>query len=291
MIKYSIIIPTYNRADLLNRCLDSLLNQCYKNFEVLVCDDGSIDNTFDVVSKYQKSLDIKYFKLSNWGGPARPRNIGINNAKGDWLCFLDSDDIWTNNKLSIIDKYLNSDVDLLYHKMGLYFNNYNFSNKILYTRPLKNNPFKDLLLNGNVICNSSVVVRKSIIKIIGGINEEIEMIGCEDYNTWLKVSLITNQIVFVPRLLGYYDLHLNGLSRKDMSLMHSSAVKDFLYLCSDKEKKYIEAHIKYMRCRYNYSFNKIYKIDKELLFCIRYGKFNIKLKSIYLFFIKKLKNV
>lgn len=285
MIKYSIIIPTYNRAKLLNRCLDSLTKQNYAYFEVLVCDDGSTDNTQAVVAKYQNALNIKYFRNENWGGPARPRNIGINNSEGEWVCFLDSDDLWSENKLEIIDQSINQDIDLVYHKMGLFYDNsYLNSTKTLYSRALKGNFFKDLLLNGNVINNSSIVVRKDILIKIGGISEDRTLIGCEDYNTLLKIIFLTSKIVYIPQVLGYYDMHLEGISRKDMSLAHGAAVNEFLYLCSNVEKLQIDALTKYMRCVYLINAKKKSNINNEILFCLKNGKFNIKFKSLFLLF-------
>ena len=285
MIKYSIIIPTYNRASLLDRCLKTLVNQTYKCFEVLICDDGSTDNTIQVVSNYKEVLDIKYFSSINWGGPARPRNIGINNSSGEWICFLDSDDLWTENKLEIIDTFANVSIDFLYHKMGLFFENgITNSKKLLYTRNLEINVFKDLLLNGNVINNSSVVVKKEIILKVGGISESKDIIGCEDYNTWLKIACITNKFLFIPKVLGYYDLHLQGLSRKDMSIPHSLAVNEFLYLCSNKEKLIINSRTKYMKVRYLINLNKRSESYVNLFYCLRNGTVKIKIKSCYYLF-------
>ena len=76
-IKFSIIIPTYNRALLLKRCLDSLCSQTYRDFEVIVCDDGSTDGTNEIINQFEDKLSLKYLYDTNWGGPARPRNNGI----------------------------------------------------------------------------------------------------------------------------------------------------------------------------------------------------------------------
>jgi len=268
------------------------VKQKYVNFEVLVCDDGSIDNTEEVVAQYHNLLNIKYFKNDNWGGPARPRNIGINNAQGEWLCFLDSDDFWSEDKLETIDPILNDSIDLVYHVLGLFYNNsYSGSNKTLFTRALRGNFFIDLLINGNVINNSSIVVRRAIINKIGGVSEERSMIGCEDYNTLLKVALLTSNIVYIPKLLGYYDMHFEGISRKDMSIAHASAVKEFLHLCNEEERAKIDAHIKYMKCSYlvNTTYNS--KIHSDILFCLKNGKYNIKIKALLLFIKNLIKPV
>lgn len=94
----SIVIPTYNRANDLRRCLFSLVSQTYRNFEVIVCDDGSTDDSEVVVKEFQFSLKINYYHLKNFGGPSRPRNFGIQKAKGKYIALLDSDGWWAPKK-------------------------------------------------------------------------------------------------------------------------------------------------------------------------------------------------
>lgn len=118
-MKYSVIIPTYNRAKLLNKCLRSLAEQTFRDFEVLVCDDGSRDNSKDIVDSYKDRLNIQYLWEENWGGPARPRNRGIQASKGEWICFLDSDDWWESTKLEECLSYLN-DYDVIYHNLQVF---------------------------------------------------------------------------------------------------------------------------------------------------------------------------
>lgn len=98
-MKFSIIIPTYNRAKRIKNCLDSILFQSYKDFEIIIVDDSSKDNTEQILQSYTDTR-IKYIKLfENSGGPNKPRNIGAKNAQGEWLVFLDSDDYLESNAL------------------------------------------------------------------------------------------------------------------------------------------------------------------------------------------------
>ena len=94
----SIIIPTYNRAKLVTEAVQSALSQTYTNFEILVIDDGSTDNTEEMLKKYDN--DIKYIKTER-SGPGRARNLGISRAKGEFIAFLDSDDLWMDFKLDL----------------------------------------------------------------------------------------------------------------------------------------------------------------------------------------------
>ena len=109
---FSVVIPTYNRASKIRRAVESVLAQSYENFEILVMDDGSTDNTAEVVASFADPR-ITYRWDKNFGGPARPRNRGIALAKGEWICFLDADDWWTVDKLQICFDCINEKVDLV----------------------------------------------------------------------------------------------------------------------------------------------------------------------------------
>src|SRR3989344_8773435 len=94
----SVIIPTYNRALMVKRAIESVLAQSYENFEIIVADDGSTDDTKEALSGYINSGKIKYIFQDN-AGPGAARNAGIKHAKGELVAFLDSDDEWVPDKL------------------------------------------------------------------------------------------------------------------------------------------------------------------------------------------------
>ena len=104
--KFTIFTPTYNRAKLLKELYKSLKLQSYKNFEWLIVDDGSTDNTYEIVREFQleKIIEIKYIKKEN-GGKQRAYNLGVENARGELFICLDSDDTYVENALEIILKY------------------------------------------------------------------------------------------------------------------------------------------------------------------------------------------
>jgi len=202
----SIVIPTFNRAMALNRCLDGLVDQTFKNFEVLVCDDGSTDNTKEIVEKFTSSLNIKYYYDKNFGGPARPRNVGIRIARGKYIAFLDSDDWWLPDKLAVSVEALEAEVDLVYHDLYVFHENKNKKKfKKIKTRELDSPIFDDLLMNGNGINNSTVVVRKSILEKAGNISEDRYLISAEDYDAWLRVSKISDRFKRLSGCYGYYS--------------------------------------------------------------------------------------
>lgn len=220
LITVSIIIPTYNRSKALQRCLTSLLNQTYKEFEVLVCDDGSTDDTSLVVSQFFDHLEIRYLRQENSGGPASPRNLGVANASGKYLAFLDSDDWWIPEKLEKSVNVLESGADFVYHDLYIVSPNRVMSPFIrkAKTRQVKVPIFNDLLANGNAINNSSVVVRREFIDSVNGFSEEKALIAAEDYDLWLKVSRKTNAFVRLPECLGYYTISTDSISTVNRSV-------------------------------------------------------------------------
>jgi glycosyltransferase involved in cell wall biosynthesis len=203
--RVSVIVPTYNRAADLRRCLDSLVGQTFKDFEVLVCDDGSTDNTAVVVAPYKDALKLTYHWDENFGGPARPRNTGLRLARGNYVAFLDSDDWWAPRKLAESVRRLDAGADFVYHDLHIARSS---RQKIYWrrqrTRALAAPAYDDLLLNGNAICNSSVVLRRDILLAAGGFSEDRALIAWEDYDTWLRVARATDRFVRIDQTLGYY---------------------------------------------------------------------------------------
>jgi glycosyltransferase involved in cell wall biosynthesis len=117
MLFFSIILPTFNRAHMLHLAIESVLTQTYKDWELMIVDDGSTDNTKDVIDKFiAKDNRIRYLYQKNKERSAA-RNNGIKNAKGDWICFLDSDDIYHTTHLEEFKNLINQN----YSKRGLYF--------------------------------------------------------------------------------------------------------------------------------------------------------------------------
>ncbi|MBP4137802.1 glycosyltransferase family 2 protein [Flavobacterium geliluteum] len=237
----SVIIPTYNRANDLDRCLKSLQHQTYKNFEVLVCDDGSTDNTKEIVEKYNSILKIKYIKDENFGGPARPRNKGISEAKGDWICFLDSDDWWYPNKLNDSLPYLN-DYDLIHHNLDIY-SNLEKSKGVAKGRIFGENISNDLIVNGNGIVNSSVLIRKSIVDLTGKITEDKNLIAVEDYDYWIRVAKVTNRFKYIDQSLGgYWEGENISYSVKQIDRAKSLLDKYFQDLSLPEQKSATSLH-------------------------------------------------
>jgi glycosyltransferase involved in cell wall biosynthesis len=276
----SIVIPTYNYANYLSRALQSILDQTYENWEVIVIDNHSTDDTSKVINRY-KDPRIKYLKISNYGVIAKSRNVGILAAKGQWIAFLDSDDWWVADKLRTCAEHFNKQVDLIYHDLEIMRSKRQFfKRKLVKTRKLKKSVLIDLLVNGNAFGNSSVIVRKKMLEKIGLIEESKDLVAVEDYNTWLKIANLTDQFLYLPKRLGYYFIHDQNISKKDISLPIRQATYKFLSILDNKKKIKLESNIRYLSGRFHYLNINYKNAKKDLLFALCNGTFSLRLKSL-----------
>ena len=276
----SVVIPTYNHALYLRRALQSVIDQTYTNWEAIVIDNHSKDSTDEVMESFADPR-ITYLKIHNNGVIAASRNSGICAAKGEWIAFLDSDDWWTADKLKACCESITDKVDLIYHDLEIVTEkSMLFRRKIIKSWQVKPPSLIDLLLNGNAIVNSSVVVRKSMLEKIGGINMSVEMIAAEDYNTWMRIAQITDQFVYLSSSLGYYLTHNQGISQKDMSIPGRVAVAEFIHLLDDQQKNKLEANFRYTRGRFNYLSGNYAEAKEDLWITMRLGNLLIRIKAM-----------
>lgn len=276
----SVVIPTYNHAHFLGRALQSVLDQTCENWEAIVIDNHSTDNTDAVMQRFADPR-IAYLKIHNKGVIAASRNMGIRTAKGEWVAFLDSDDWWTSNKLQVCFEAINDSVDFVYHDLEIARGQpVFFKRKKIRSRQIKEPALIDLILAGNLIANSSVVVRKRLLDQVGGIDESVEMIAAEDYATWLRIAEITNSFIFLPRCLGFYFLHNQGISQKDMSVPGRCAVAEFLHLLDQQQKARLESLFRYKRGRFNYLAGNYADAKEDLSFAFYRGGGFLKAKAL-----------
>ncbi len=278
----SIVIPTYNHGHFLKTLLDSLRNQTYPHWEAIIVNNYSQDDTIQIIKDFADPR-ISLLNFSNNGIIAASRNYGISQAKGDWICFLDSDDWWTPNKLQVCIDRFQEDVDLIFHDLKIVREQSALLGwKYIKGRKLKKPVLTDLLVNGSAFATSSVVVRKNLLERIGGIDQNPEMVGTEDYNTWLRIAEITDRFCYIPKSLGYYMHHAQGISRKDMSIPVKTASAAFIdVLSSEKEQKRFQSLIEYTRGHHAFLKHDFNEAHQSLLFSLRYGRTELKLKSLY----------
>lgn len=202
----SVIIPTYNSEKYILECVYSVINQTHKDIEIIVIDDGSIDNTEKKLENLIKDGKIIFYKKNN-GGPASARNLGIRKSSGDYIAFIDADDVWTENKIeNQIDLIRKNNEPVVIYTDIFYINKerereYDIYQGLIYEK----------LLKSNFITNSSVIIDRRIIRDVGLLNESEEMFGIEDYEYWLRISK-KYKFVFLNKKLTGYRIHANQIN-------------------------------------------------------------------------------
>ena len=187
-IKVSVVIPTYNAARFVTQAIDSVLAQTFKSYEVLVVDDGSTDDTREVLTKYV--APVHYLPKQN-GGVSSARNYGIERARGKYVAFLDADDLWMPEKLEKQIAVLESDENI-----GLVYAATEKVDENLQTVGfIEANAYDDyceaLLLNLNIVAGScsSAIVRRDVVLKTDGFDAAFST--CADWEYWLRLSLLT----------------------------------------------------------------------------------------------------
>ena len=222
----SVVIPTYNRIELLKRSIDSVINQTIKPSEIIIVDDGSNDGTEAMVKKKYDSL--KLIKQKNKGASAA-RNSGIKASSGEWICFLDSDDEWKNDKLEKqITAVANNSDYKFFHSNEIWIKNGKRINQKKKHKKYGGDIFKKCL-DMCRISPSSVLIDKSIFEEIGFFNENL--VVCEDYELWLRIC-DRYEVFFIDEpLIIKYGGHQGQLSYSINSIEYHR-IKALEYLLS-----------------------------------------------------------
>ncbi|MFQ5709464.1 MAG: glycosyltransferase [bacterium] len=184
MVETSVIIPTYNRLAFLQEAVQSVLEQSYRDFELILVDDGSTDGTKDLMRQFGEA--VKYVGKKH-GGPASARNRGIREARGAFVTFLDSDDLWLRDKLQVQIEYMKSRPEAMVC----------YTDEIWIRKGVRVNPRKKHAKYSGwifercvplcIVSPSSVLMRKEFFREVGCFDEALAV--CEDYDLWLRASL------------------------------------------------------------------------------------------------------
>lgn len=281
--KFSVVIPTYNSSKTINKTITSVLMQKYKNFEIIVVDDGSNDNTVSKVKQISDSR-IRVFKIKRSGGPAKPRNYGINKSISEWICFLDSDDLWDPNKLKILAQLIKqSNFDIICHneyilKLG--------KKKIQKYGPFQKNFYKTLLINGNRLSTSATMISKKFLsKNNLKFNESKKFVSVEDYDLWMLCAKKKANFLFIEDVLSTYIVNNEGISQNHYKHLNSfkSLLKHHVFEIQNFENnkklwEYFEKKIELLNLFDNFKKNKfIFKTVLSVLnLCILNPTFSMK---------------
>jgi len=275
-------IPSYNHAKFLTKCLKSVINQTYSNLEVIVVDNYSTDDTDGILSGF-KDHRISIVKVNNEGSIGMSRNTILNKSRGEWIAFLDSDDWWTEDKLEKCANYFQVGIDLIYHDLIVVDERYDRTQSMkIKSRSLEEPVFKDLIIKGNTIATSSVVVRKTILSKVNGMSESKEMSGIEDFNTWLKISQITEGFRHIPGNLGFYRMHSNNASLAKKFIQPSAAFIEFLPLLSKREISAMNNNYDFAAARLNFIGINSNISKRDLVSLIKHGNLKNRIKAFYM---------
>lgn len=218
MQSHSVIIPCYNAQRFLGHAIDSALAQTIPATEIIVIDDGSTDESRNIAEAYGESVIVISERV---GGAGPARNLAARRARGEWLAFLDADDVWLPSKLerqfasmpadavmSCTDRYNVGDLDGLPAVQGS-------------VQPLRDGDvFEYLLLHGNFITTSSVLLQRNVFMEIGGFPQERELAVAEDWDLWMHV-LARHTLHVCSEPLVEYRLHTGGASRRLAQVMRA----------------------------------------------------------------------
>ncbi len=212
----SIVIPLYNADDYIEETLLSIANQTYKNYEVIVVDNASTDASIDIVKQVAEQFDqLKLIRCEkNSGGPASPRNIGIHNAQGDYIAFLDSDDVWYPNKLQTqVDYVLDGSYNFICSTARLIDDDSAYLSAPVNNQDRHYGVKRELF--SNRIVTSSVLVKRSLLGDFT-FDESQDLVTCEDYFLWL--NLLNNaecRFVHIGQELIKYRVLSSSLGNAD----------------------------------------------------------------------------
>lgn len=215
----SVIMPAYNASNYIQEAINSVIAQTYSNWELVIIDDGSKDNTSEIVLKNSnQDSRIQYFYQDN-GKQGKARNLGISKAKGDYLAFLDADDLWLPEKLKVqIEEIREKNVDLVFS------DSYRFKNQevvcVSERMNVKSGFFSgskalQLFLEANRIPILTVLVKKEKVEAVGCFSESMDIQNVEDYHLWLKLLISNAEFYSSNRVLAKYRIHDNSVTAKD----------------------------------------------------------------------------
>lgn len=228
----SVVIPTHNRADLLSRAIVSVMNQTYKDIEIVVVSDGSTDNTKNVVEKFARDdARIRFIEYFPAKGGNIARNIGIEHSVGEYLAFLDDDDEWTPRKL---EKQLNvlkndSQIGLVYTGVNIIY----FNEKIKYKfkSSSEGDLSKKILLDNYIGTTSTVMLKRELLDKTGTFDNALKAL--QDYDLWIRCCQYSRVGCVDECLVNYF----NYTGKKQVSSFTDKYINAFNYI-NQKYSKY-----------------------------------------------------
>ncbi len=211
--RFSVVIPTFNHAEFLRNALRSVLEQSFTDFDIWVINNLSTDHTVEVVNGFNDPR-IHLMEFSNNGIIGASRNVGTKASSGDYVAFLDSDDVWHANKLETVSKAIADDPEagVICHSQMI-LREGRQSGTVMAGPPKgrKGELFDYWVRNGNTLTPSAAVVRRQSLESVGGFSEDPSLATVEDTDLWLRLAK-DHKFVFLPDILGDYNMYPNSSS-------------------------------------------------------------------------------
>ena len=236
----SVVIPTYNSGQFIRKTLQSVINQTYGNWEILITDDCSQDNTVQVVREImQNEKRIKLFEQRENQGPARARNIGIKHARGKYIAFLDADDSWLSEKLQIQTRFMEE------QGLGISFTDYYLLNehsdsKKKFQSLLSEVNYTDIVRFNYIACSTVMYNQDSL-----GKHFMPDIRNRQDWGLWIKLIKIAGTAVRISQPLTNYLLREDSISSNKLNLVkyHWYIYRRFLRFSLLKSLLYLSRNI------------------------------------------------
>ena len=236
-----IIICCYNSGKYLSGTVDSIINQTYKNWHIIIVDDGSTDNTNDIIEGYiSRDIPITHQKNSVNGGFGNARQIALKLCRNKWVAILDHDDIWYPNKLEVqVNSIINNPEARLFFSNSEWFDDngnvlrLNLENS-QYSTGLVNNAFETLILEGCLIDSETVIISRLALESIGGFDSSYFYIT--DYDVFLKIAHKYG-VYFDNKILAKWRVHNNQASQKMKQTMIEEHIRLFKFVLKNYQLK------------------------------------------------------
>ena len=277
---FTVVIPFYNSSNTIRNSIKSIQNQTFKKFEVIFVDDGSVDESLSIIEREKFDVPVTILKQDNKGQGAA-RNFGIKNASFSYISFLDADDVWYPERLSVLnDLIICHNYDVICHDEDIYEN----GRKISIHKCGPHQSFKDLFFLRNCLSPSATIVKKDLIIEAGMFDESENLRGVEDYDLWLRLALINAKFKYCNTVLGQYCLHENNeIKKSDFYLRSIFLHKKFEKIIERDFKD--EYQLKLIRRLIKVYFNAVRSLLKQKRFIrsIIYTYYTFEQTSKYLF--------
>jgi glycosyltransferase involved in cell wall biosynthesis len=210
----TIVVPCYNHEKYIKDTIESIINQTYKNIELIVIDDGSKDNSAKVIHRLTNKYNFIFITRLNKGLCAT-LNEGINLAKGSYFCACASDDKYTLDKIEKQVKFMESNPNFaMCYGNKINFNDTGDQNKIKVLNPTSGWIFEDIILNNTIIPALTTMQKINVLKDLDGYDENLFI---EDWDMWLRIA-DKYEIGYLDEYLGYYRTHERNISKQKLKM-------------------------------------------------------------------------